>query len=53
MFLGIDRGGFGRGRTGRAPPLKRERERERERERRRGERKQGENDTFNKRKNVC
>ena len=40
------------------PPLKkkrkeRERERERERRRRRGENKQGGNDTFNKRKNVC
>ena len=51
-----DRRGFRRGRSRRAPPplkkKKREREREREREER-GERKQGGNDTFNKRKNVC
>ena len=44
----------------RAPPKKKKKEKERERERererrrrRRGERKQGGNDTFNKRKNVC
>ena len=38
------------------PPKKKRKKRERERERRRrrrGERKQGVNDTFNKRKNVC
>ena len=48
------RGGFRGGRPQRPPPpLKKKRERERERRRRRGERKQGGNDTFNKRKNVC
>ena len=48
---GADSGG---GAPGARPPLKKKKERERERERRgRGERKQGGNDTFNKRKNVC
>ena len=37
----------------RPPPLKKKEKREREREGERGERKQGEYDTFNKRKNVC
>ena len=60
------RRGFRRGRSRRAPPLKKKKKkkkgkekkkkkekRERERERGGGERKQGGNDTFNKRKNVC
>ena len=51
QFLpGADSGG---GAPGAPPPLKKK-ERERERERGGGgERKQGGNDTFNKRKNVC
>ena len=48
------RRGFRRGRTRRAPPLKKKKKKEREREREE-ERKEeaGGNDTFNQRKNVC